>query len=79
MDDQIPWTGDMSNRQILMDTARGVTVWAAVSISLFVLAWLATNNLHFANPNWRAPLCAALAVVIGSPIARWCRAKGPQG
>ena len=74
MDDEIPWTGGISNRQILIDSARGLTVWAAVSVSLFVLAWLATNSIHFANLNWRAPLCATLAVVVGRPIARWCRA-----
>jgi hypothetical protein len=39
MDDQIPWTGGISNRQIFLDTARSVTVWTAVSVSL-VVAWL---------------------------------------
>jgi hypothetical protein len=74
MDKQIPWTGGISNRQILIDSLRGVTVWASVSTSLSVLAWLATNGVHFANPNWRVPICAALAAAVTTPIARWCRA-----
>jgi len=74
MDDQIPWTGGISNRQILIDSLRGLTVWAATSFSLLALAWWVTRDIHFTNPHWRAPICAALAVVLGGPIARWCRA-----
>jgi hypothetical protein len=74
MNEQIPWTGGISNRKILIDSIRGATVWASVSTSLFVPAWLATNGVHFANPNWRAPICGALAAAVAAPIARWCRA-----
>jgi hypothetical protein len=74
MENEILWTGGISNRQIFLDTARSVTVWAAVSISLGLFFWLATTNIHFADQNLRAGLCAAFVGVAGRPIARWCRA-----
>jgi hypothetical protein len=73
MDHQVPWTGGISNREIFLDSLRGLIVWAAVSFSLFALTWWITGNVHFANPNWRVPICVALVVVIGSPLSRWCR------
>ena len=75
MGDQIPWTGGISNRQIVLDTARGVTVWAAVATSLFMLVWWISGYVHVATTNWKGPACAAFAGVLSGPIARWCRTK----
>jgi hypothetical protein len=77
MYERIPWTGGISNRQILIDSVRGVTTWMSVAISLSVLVWLATDSIHFANPNWRASICAAVAAAVAVPIARWCRGHNP--
>ncbi len=74
MDDQIPWTGGISNRQILLDSLRGLMVWLAVGFSLLVSGWWVTGYFPFANPNWRAPLCADVAGPLAYLIARWCRA-----
>jgi hypothetical protein len=74
MDDRVPWTGGISNRKILTDSLRELSVWVAVSFSLFVLTWWITGSIQFANSNWRAPACVAVALVIGRPIAKWCRA-----
>ena len=74
MDEKNPWTGGISNRQIFLDTARAVTVWVAISISLGLALWWLTNGVHFPNPNLRVSVCCALSVVLGGPIARWCRA-----
>jgi len=71
--DQIPWTGGISNRQILLDTARSVTVWAAVSISLGMFLWWATSSIQFPGLGMRGPLCGVLVVLLGGPITRWCR------
>jgi hypothetical protein len=74
MDDKIPWTGGISNRQILIDSLRGLTVFGAVGFSLLALAWWITGDIHFVNPNLRVGICAGLAAVLGAPIAQWCRA-----
>jgi hypothetical protein len=74
MDGQVPWTGGISNREIVIDSLRGLTVRAAVSFSLFMLAWWIAGNIPFATPHWRMPVCAALAGVMANPIVRWCRA-----
>jgi hypothetical protein len=74
MHDQIPWNGGISNRQILADSLRAVTVFAAVGFSLLALAWWLTGYINFANPNLRVGICAGLAAVVGYPVARWCRA-----
>jgi hypothetical protein len=73
MDENIPWTGGISNRQIFIDTTRGLTVWLAIAFSLAVLFWWLANDMHLTSPIWRGPVCGALAGVLGSPIARWCR------
>jgi hypothetical protein len=73
MHDRVPWTGGISNREIVIDSLRGLTVWAAVSFSLLALAWWITGYIHFPSPHWRMPVCVALGVVIGGPMARWCR------
>ena len=74
MDYQVPWTGGISNRKILIDSLRGLTVWAAVGFSLLALGWWITGNIQFANPNLRVGICAGLGAAMGGPIARWCRA-----
>jgi len=74
MDDQIPWTGGITNRQILIDSLRALTVFGAVGFTLLALAWWVTGEVHFANPNLRVGICTGLAVMVGGPIARWCRA-----
>ena len=77
MDEQIPWTGGISNRQILLDSLRGLTIWAAIAFSLLALGWWITGS--FANSAWRAAVCAAFAGSLSYPVARWCRASaGPE-
>jgi len=79
MDEEIPWTSGISNRQILTDSLRTVTVFAAVGFSLLALAWWVTEYFQFSNPHLRVGICAGLAGVIGVPISRWCRARGAGG
>ena len=74
MDDQIPWTGGISNRQILADSLRAVTVFAGIGFSLLALTWWVTGYIQFANPHLRVGICGGLAGVVAVPIARWCRA-----
>jgi hypothetical protein len=74
MNDQIPWTGGISKRQIFIETARGLVVWVAVAASLFMFFWWVTGGLHFVASHWRAPICAGIVAALSGPIARWCRA-----
>ena len=71
-DDQIPWYGGISNRQILIDSARWLVVALAVFISLFMLFWWTASFIPFVN-HWKAPICGALTGVFTSPIIRWWR------
>jgi hypothetical protein len=70
----IRWTGGISNREVFMDSLRGLAVFVAVGFSLFAFAWWITGYFPFPNPNWRAPLCAGIAGPLASFIGRWCRA-----
>jgi hypothetical protein len=73
MNENIPWTGGISNRQIFVDSARGLVTWVAVTISLVVFLWFGTDYVHLPMA-WRGPICGALASALAIPIARWCRA-----
>jgi hypothetical protein len=73
MDYQIPWYGGISNRQILIDSARGLVVGLAVFFSLFMLFGWAADFVPFISPHWKWPICGALTGVLIRPIARWCR------
>ena len=39
MDDKIPWTGGISNRQIFIDGAISVLAWLVIGVPLAVLLW----------------------------------------
>jgi hypothetical protein len=62
MDDKTPWTGGISNRQILVDSIRALAIWLAFSVPVFALLWWASGALVIA-----APLRSAVGVV--APVA----------
>lgn len=72
MDEQLPWTGGISNRQILADSLRGLIVVAAIGFSLLALALWITGHCQFLEHHVRGPLCAAIAGPLAVLIARWC-------
>jgi hypothetical protein len=74
MEEQIPWTGGLGNREILMDTLRGVVVWLAISFCLAMAFRWAISITNLLSPKFQAPFCGTLAGIIGGKIARWCRA-----
>lgn len=73
MDEQIPWYGGISNRQLFADLARGFVTWLAVMISLFVILWFGADYLHLTSPTWRG-VCGGLTASITYPLVRWLRA-----
>lgn len=73
MDDQIPWYGGISNRQLFLDSARGLITWLAVIISLNVLLWFGADFFHLTSSTWRGA-CAGLSGGIAYPLVRWLRA-----
>ena len=69
--DQIPWYGGVSNRQILIDSVRGITIWIGVFIPLIYALWWGASFLSFISPHWQMPICVGLTAALASPIARW--------
>ena len=72
-EDKIPWTGGISNRQILIDTVRGIAVWAALFILLFLLLWWTGDFIPFIKPSLRGPISAGVAVALARLVTRWWR------
>lgn len=70
-EDKIPWTGGISNRQILIDTVRGVAVAVVLAILLYLLLWWAGDFIPFIKPSFRGPISAGVAGGSAGLITRW--------
>lgn len=45
MDDQVPWTGGISNRQIAVDSALGLVKWLALTVLSGAFLWWVSDFL----------------------------------
>jgi hypothetical protein len=74
-DDKIPWTGGISNRQILIDTIRSVAIWVVVFVLVFLLLWWAADFVPFINPRWKVPISSGLSAALVGPVNWWLRRR----
>jgi hypothetical protein len=68
MHDKTPWTGGISNKQILVDSVRSLAIWLAVTVPLFALLWWLSGAFSVFAPL--RPFVGAIAAV-GAFMVSW--------
>ena len=73
MDEQIPWYGGISNRQILVDTVKAIAIWLAVFVPVFALLWWLSGFSAFASIRPHVGAITVATALLVSGIIRWRR------
>jgi hypothetical protein len=71
MEEQRPWDGGISNRQVFLQTARGFFLLLGVAFPLFLLLWFAFGLMPFVGRDLHTGLTGGVTGALAYPIARW--------